>query len=128
MMVWLWFAPYSLAQSCQYDVSALSQLKASVSMMTAEGILLENGRSVIISDKLLPMIAAHKRFTFYGLNAVKGTKFWALALLKDEDPQHLIFCADGEELAKGAYPGSKDYDVILGGQNSLDNKGSDPHL
>ncbi|MXV35109.1 MULTISPECIES: hypothetical protein [unclassified Saccharibacter] len=98
----------AIAASCNYDVSPLPVISGTVTRVTTDGVLLQDGTDLILPESLLPHVRLDTKVTVRGLKGTTGHKVWAFAI---EDHSSLI-CPSKGDVHKGAYPGSPSYDVI----------------
>lgn len=96
------------AADCQYDVKPVPVFTGTVSRITGDGVLLSDGRDVVMPESLLPFVRLANEVKLHGLLSLDGRKIWALALY---DRDRLV-CPSALDVRKGAYPGSAAYDVI----------------
>ncbi|MXV44879.1 hypothetical protein GS501_07480 [Saccharibacter sp. 17.LH.SD] len=96
------------AAECHYDVSPLPVTTGEVTRITGDGVLLEDGTSIVLPESLLPFVRLSQTVTVRGLNGLHEKKVWAVAL---ETPKGRL-CPSEHDVKKGPYPGSPAYDVI----------------
>ncbi|WP_077396203.1 hypothetical protein [Bombella intestini] len=102
------FPVASHAADCQYDVKPVPVFTGTVSRITGDGVLLSDGRDVVMPESLLPFVRLSNDVKVHGLLSLDGRKIWVLALY-DKDK---LVCPSVLDVRKGAYPGSAAYDVI----------------
>lgn len=100
-------SPAAYAASCEYDVTPLPVISGDVSRVTESGVLLRDGRELIVPESLLSFVRLEKILTVRGLKSLDGRKIWVFAL---EGTTRV--CPSKNDVRKGAYPGSPSYDVI----------------
>lgn len=101
-------ASSAVAAPCEYDVSPLPVVQGVVIRLTDDGAVLRDGTILNVPEGLRSGLIVGKAVSVRGLIAVAAHRVQVFAV-NMPGPQ----CAAAPHVARGAYPGSPQYDSLL---------------